>query len=328
MSRSPTNNVANQHEAMTDAPFINEYKLKFLLKRLAKTLFGGLILTKINADLRVPWYVYPIQLILFVMPFVIGGIFILIRDLVNMSGWNLYIPIIAGVIYSTLIFILKFVSLMVINEVYKKRNSNKSSKVAKPTASSDSVTSNTLKLNKKRHQNRKYNQINFYNEEQDYEFTGFCSLSTFAFILPPVGIFYFKFLDDSSNKYKMKVNALKLLTYMFRILVDSFLAGLLMFCVVYFLAINYLQMFMPLGAAIVIFILNWIVYLITFYSLTIREPFEPAIYQPYDSLRIQHYMRTFYVLCLLLIELIYNFSPNNENIPSQLIIALKIIILL
>jgi hypothetical protein len=298
----------NTNEAYTDAPFINEYKLKFLLKRMVKTLLGGLILVKINTELRVPWYIYPIQLVVFIVPFCIGGVSILIRDLINTNDSNFYVPIAAGLFYMAYVLLLKLISLLVVNCIYKRRHSAKRARKkpaeSRPSVSTDSKsssTSSTLKLNKKRQLNKNNGYMDFYNEEQDYEFTGFCSLSHLLFILPPPGVFYRRDVETDSTRLYFP----KLVAYLVRIAADAILAGFLMYCAVYFLSINYLQTLMPLGGAIVIFLLDWIVLLITLYSLTIREPLEPAIYEPYDAYRVQHFTRAFYVLCLFLVELGY-----------------------
>jgi hypothetical protein len=310
MNRREAN--ANHEAALTDAPFINEYKLKFLLKRMAKTLLGGLILVKINSELHVPWYIYLLQVIVFLVPFLIGGVSILIRDLIGMSTSNFYIPIAAGLAYACLVLNLKLLSMLIVSCVYKSRSSSKQSKSSnRPSVSTDSKssstsssTNSTLKLNKKRQLNRNSGHVNFYNEEQDYEFTGFCSMSTLLFIIPPPGVFYQR-ISTSADSNSTKLNFPKLLVYLLRILLDALLAGFLMYCAVCFLSVNYLQTLMPLGGAIVIFVLNWPVLLITLYSLTIREPREPAIYEPYDAYRVQHYTRAFYVICLYLVEMGY-----------------------
>jgi hypothetical protein len=306
---------ANNTEASTDAPFINEYKLKFLLKRLVKTLLGGLILVKVNSELRVPWYIYPIQLLVFIMPFVIGGAFILIQDLINTSTASLVMPFVAGVVYMELIFALKFTSFLIVNCTFRSRNSKNSKKSGSNHAnvSSDSKSSSTsssnsnntaLRLNKKRQMSKSQGYISLYNEEQDYEFNCFCSLSTLAFVIPPPGLFYQRSVIDN-GVYTTKLNWPKLLVYLLRIKVDAVIAGLLMYCAVAFLSIVYMQTIVPVGGAVVIFVFNWMVLLITFYSLTIREPLESAIYQPYDTYRVQHYTRAFYVLCFFFVEMGY-----------------------
>ena len=100
------------------------------------------------------------------------------------------------------------------------------------------------------------------------------------------------------------INKLKLMRCVARVLVDSAVAGFLMFAGIYLESINYLTTYYSTGGAVCILIFNWVVLVAAFYSLCVREPPEPAIYQPYDS-SIQHYTRAFYVALFQIIELIY-----------------------
>lgn len=52
------------------APFLNDYKLKFFLKRFPQTLTGGLRL-----NIGAPFYAYFYQILVFLWPAILGGIF-------------------------------------------------------------------------------------------------------------------------------------------------------------------------------------------------------------------------------------------------------------
>lgn len=267
----------------TAAPFLNDYKRKFLTKRLIQTLLGGLLL-KINSDEDVPFFIYLYQIVLFIVPFFFGGIFILASDLSNFD--RLYLSIIAGGTFFIYIFLLKLIVLFVSSKAYFK------SEVKRIQASAKSPSS----IKKP----SRINKNNLFNDEQDYQFDTCCSISSLDFVLPPIG-----YIMQAEPTTKMRINKLKLFAYILRILFDSLVSGYMMFCAVYFQSIVYLQKFYSIGGAVCIFVFNWIVLCIGFFSLCIREPPEPAIYQPYDQYKIQHYTRSFYIICFQLIEIIY-----------------------
>lgn len=56
----------------SSAPLLNDYKLAFFAKRFPQTLFGGL---KLRLGYEAPFYVYLNQVVFFLAPFVLGGIF-------------------------------------------------------------------------------------------------------------------------------------------------------------------------------------------------------------------------------------------------------------
>lgn len=62
----------------TGVPLLNEYKLEFFAKRLPQTILGGL---KLRIGYDAPFYVYINQVVLFVVPFILGGIFTLLVEL-------------------------------------------------------------------------------------------------------------------------------------------------------------------------------------------------------------------------------------------------------
>lgn len=65
-------------------PLLNEYKQEFFAKRLPQTIFGGL---KLRIGYDAPFYVYINQVLLFVVPFLLGGIFTLLVELETISDY-------------------------------------------------------------------------------------------------------------------------------------------------------------------------------------------------------------------------------------------------
>jgi hypothetical protein len=265
-------------EISTRAPLINDYKRKFLFKRLLQTLLGGLVLY-FGVEHSIPFYVYLFQIVQFVIPFVFGGVFILIADLTKYDRLNM--SLIAGAIYLFFMLMFKIFSLIFINAKHFRKLKKEAEKNSKS------------KMNQKRRIRAEQN------DEESYEFDSFCSLSALNFLFPYTNLF----LSIVGNK--LKLNKVRFLASIVRISIDSFLNGLLMFCCVYFLSLVYLQKFYPIGGAVCIFILNWIVLLIAFYSLAFRNPPEPAIFQPYDRFEIKHLTRAFYIFLFYVVEFIY-----------------------
>lgn len=62
----------------TGVPLLNEYKLEFFSKRFPQTIFGGL---KLRIGYDAPVYVYISQVVLFIIPFLLGGGFTLLVEL-------------------------------------------------------------------------------------------------------------------------------------------------------------------------------------------------------------------------------------------------------
>mmetsp|Transcript_25043 Transcript_25043/g.57669 ORF Transcript_25043/g.57669 Transcript_25043/m.57669 type:complete len:1323 (-) Transcript_25043:31-3999(-) len=54
------------------APVLNEYKLEFFKRRFAQSVFGG---ARFNLTKRAPFYVYAFQLLIFVLPAIVGIVF-------------------------------------------------------------------------------------------------------------------------------------------------------------------------------------------------------------------------------------------------------------
>ena len=264
----------------TVAPLLNIYKQKFLVRRIIQNLLGGIILTVDSDDIKIPCSIYLIQFFLFLIPFLIGGVLILVTDIMSYSQINA--SIIASLIYMFYLLTMKLILTLIVNKSYLKQEIN--------LAKRESNLSNS-------------SQSRIISKETS-EFDSFSSKINFIFESIEICI------DTSINingKKKPKFNKIKLIKFFLRILFDSFLAGYILFFSVQFESINYLQSKIQfnLTGSVCIFIFNWFVILLTLYSLTIRSPTEPAIYQAYDNLNIQYYTRAFYVISFQLIEIIY-----------------------
>ncbi len=148
--------VKNKLEIMsTAAPFLNDYKAKFVRKRLVQNILGGLIL-KIDSDDNVPWFIYILQIFLFVTPLCFGGISILIIDVSQFSRLNVSL-------ISTGLFLLYIISLKTLSIIVNNRKSSRNSILS---------SQNTLTRDLK--------------EEENYDFEDkFLSLTTINFLLPP-----------------------------------------------------------------------------------------------------------------------------------------------
>ena len=97
-----------------------------------------------------------------------------------------------------------------------------------------------------------------------------------------------------------------------RLLCDASGAGLLMFFSIYLLNFSYTVPQLTAGGAAVLFTFNWLTVLVSLNPLVVREPPEPAMFQPYGS-TLQHCTRSFYVLTLLTIEFAYNYQAPNQT---------------
>lgn len=258
----------SNREPSTSSPLLNDYKRNFFFKRFLQTALGGPIFL-FNSSIKAPPYIYVLQIIFLIFPFIFGGVCILIHDLINTDKWNLYISIIAGCIYFLLIFSLKIFTIIIVN---KSSNEDQSR-----------INENTNRLS----------------DEQNFEFSNFFSKSTIEFLIPISNEQFIR--SDSKKKIKIR----KIIKSIIQNLFDSFLAGFLMFNSVYFESIIYFQNFFSLAPSIILFILHWFVLTISFYSFCFRNPPELAIYQPYDNLNINRYYRVFYIFFFQLIELIY-----------------------
>ena len=281
--------------APTVAPLLNVYKQKFLFRRIIQNLLGGIIFS-IESDDKIPCQVYLVQILLFVIPFLIGGIFILISDTNSLE--RRYASITAALIFLFYLIVMKLSLTFVSNRAYLNEHKKKEKKIPNdPT-------------------NSKFN-----NSQSKIIFKETNEFDSINFIFSSIPICVTK-IDK-----KVKLDKWKLFNCILRIVVDSLIAGFIMFCGVHFESIVYLQTInFSVGGSVCVFIFNWIVLSLTLYALCIRAPAETAIYQPYDSLNIQYYTRAFYVICFQLVEIVYNFAPSNAQIPILAIFWLKIIL--
>ena len=72
------------------APLLNDYKLEFFWKRFPQTLLGGL---KIKLGYEAPYYVYLNQVLVYLTPFLLGGLFTIFAEfqIINDEYINSYI---------------------------------------------------------------------------------------------------------------------------------------------------------------------------------------------------------------------------------------------
>lgn len=67
----------------SSASVLNDYKQQFFWKRFAQTVSGGL---RLRLGYRAPFYVYALQLVLFLLPAVVGGFFVCLVELADVSS--------------------------------------------------------------------------------------------------------------------------------------------------------------------------------------------------------------------------------------------------
>lgn len=132
----------------TSVPLLNEYKREFLAKRLPQTILGGLKL-KIGYD--APVYVYINQIILFLIPFLLGGLFTLLVELGTMEDH------IAVYVYGGLMMVFVIVTQLVSTFVQGSHSTD-------------------LSFVKKK---------NLLSEEDEVDFISCCDSETFKFVVPP-----------------------------------------------------------------------------------------------------------------------------------------------
>ena len=105
-----------QREGNFTAPLLNEYKRKFVLKRLLQTICGGCLL---KFDYKVPFYVYLSQILLYILPFIFGGIGILIADLVTTFD-RTNVSLITAAIFCIYINFIKILLKIIVNKKSQK----------------------------------------------------------------------------------------------------------------------------------------------------------------------------------------------------------------
>ena len=68
--------------SVSDVPLLNEYKQNFVKKRIPQTLLGG---PNVKLGYTAPCYVYGLQILVWLFPFILGGIFTILTAVVNLS---------------------------------------------------------------------------------------------------------------------------------------------------------------------------------------------------------------------------------------------------
>ena len=129
-------------------PLLNEYKQEFLWKRLPQTILGG---PKLKLGYDAPFYIYVNQILLFQIPWVIGGI---CTALVEFHA----IPFDTG-IYITGSVVCVFVLIVNLLSAYKRRSQ----------AAVSPVTQNAQ---------------NILAEEDEIDFTSCCAIESVTFVAP------------------------------------------------------------------------------------------------------------------------------------------------
>ena len=131
-------------------PFLNEYKLEFFWKRVPQTVLGG---PKLRLGYDAPPYVYLNQVLLFLIPWIVGGIF---TALIQYQLINYEIGlIIDGILMMIFSFVVQFLSWWI-------RRKNNSVMPLEP-----------LKF-----------KANTTDEEDEIEFESCCGAETIEYIIP------------------------------------------------------------------------------------------------------------------------------------------------
>ena len=92
----------------TGVPLLNEYKQEFVFKRLPQTILGGL---KLRLGYDAPIYAYLNQLLVFGIPFVLGGLFTLLVELDTIKD---YIAVcVFGASVTTYVLLAQLISFLV-----------------------------------------------------------------------------------------------------------------------------------------------------------------------------------------------------------------------
>lgn len=106
-----------------NVPLLNLYKKKFIKKRITQTLLGGF---SFNLGSDVPCYSYLLQIIVWIFPWVVGGIFTLVKEIGNVE--TLHAAIGAGLVIFVIVFLLQLSSFL----AYKSYE-NSMNKISNPT---------------------------------------------------------------------------------------------------------------------------------------------------------------------------------------------------
>ncbi|CAG5127048.1 unnamed protein product [Candidula unifasciata] len=136
-------------------PLLNGYKRSFLLKRIPQTVLGGL---KLRLGYSAPAYVYVNQVLLWLIPFLLGCIFTLVLELVYTDEQISSVLVLYSCLYGAciIIFVVIVQTITTIMEMKEKEN----------------LHAGII---------RKKNSLA---EEDEIEFESCCGAETFAFVIP------------------------------------------------------------------------------------------------------------------------------------------------
>ena len=95
----------------TDVPLLNEYKQDFFWKRVPQSILGG---PKLKLGYDAPAYVYINQLLIFLIPWLLGGIFTALVEL-GLIDYDTGIYIYGGLM-SVFVILVNFISEMIKNK--------------------------------------------------------------------------------------------------------------------------------------------------------------------------------------------------------------------
>lgn len=131
----------------TGIPLLNDYKQEFFAKRFPQTILGG---PKLRLGYDAPVYVYINQLILFIIPFILGGLVTLLVELDTISD------VVGVILYGSLVLAFVLAANIISSIVQEKCTSD--------------LTYPTKK--------------NLFAEEDEIDFVSCCGVETYEFVIP------------------------------------------------------------------------------------------------------------------------------------------------
>ncbi|XP_012939720.1 pecanex-like protein 4 [Aplysia californica] len=137
-------------------PLLNEYKRRFLLKRIPQTILGGL---KLRVGYDAPAYVYFHQIVLWLVPFLLGCVFTLVLELAYTDAQVYDFLLLYCCLYGACIVIFVVVVQTISTVVQMKEKENQLSGV----------------IQKK----------NILSDEDEVDFETCCGAETLGFVIPP-----------------------------------------------------------------------------------------------------------------------------------------------
>ena len=95
--------------SVSDVPLLNDYKKEFVKKRLPQTFLGG---PNIKLGYEAPCYVYFLQILVLLLPFLIGGTCIILTEL---AALNVFISAsISGALVGCFVLMVQVSSLVLL----------------------------------------------------------------------------------------------------------------------------------------------------------------------------------------------------------------------